>query len=97
VPAATLSCVVLVTDGCTRYQEILGCSSVKLGNTTDLYARYTTSFLCNELIQSSTQACSLSNNERRPLCADSCVCAPHLQLVKLERTDANHPPGPIRH
>ncbi|KAF2189810.1 hypothetical protein K469DRAFT_723705 [Zopfia rhizophila CBS 207.26] len=56
-----------------KYQQLIGCSSVNLTNTTDLYARYTTSVLCNSIVQNSAQPCGLARNNSRPLCADSCA------------------------
>ena len=60
---------------CRRYENILGCSSVNLTNTTSLYARYTTTVLCNAIIQSSKTACGLIDRAATPLCAGACVCA----------------------
>ncbi|KAF2488078.1 hypothetical protein BDY17DRAFT_23507 [Neohortaea acidophila] len=56
-----------------QYQQLLGCSTFNADNTTDFYARYTTSVLCNAIIQNSVQACSLAGNAARPLCAESCA------------------------
>ncbi|KAF2164877.1 hypothetical protein M409DRAFT_24782 [Zasmidium cellare ATCC 36951] len=56
-----------------QYQELLGCSNVNLNNTTDFYARYTTSVLCNTVVQNSVSYCGLTGDATRPLCADSCA------------------------
>ncbi|KAK4494126.1 hypothetical protein PRZ48_014424 [Zasmidium cellare] len=56
-----------------QYQELLGCSNVNLDNTTDFYARYTTSVLCNTVVQNSVSYCGLTGDATRPLCADSCA------------------------
>jgi hypothetical protein len=56
-----------------RYQQLLGCSKVDLSNTSSLYARYTTSVICNAMVQNSKNACGLSDEDSRPLCADTCV------------------------
>ncbi|KAH7085999.1 hypothetical protein BKA63DRAFT_529511 [Paraphoma chrysanthemicola] len=56
-----------------QYQDILGCSSVNLTNTTGLYARYTTTVLCNAIVQNSIQPCGLSNANATPLCAGACA------------------------
>ncbi|KAF2018609.1 hypothetical protein BU24DRAFT_100685 [Aaosphaeria arxii CBS 175.79] len=56
-----------------KYQQLIGCSGVNLTNTTEIYARYTTTVLCNSLVQNSVQSCSLSQENSRPLCADSCA------------------------
>ncbi|KAF2704478.1 SH3 domain-containing protein [Pleomassaria siparia CBS 279.74] len=56
-----------------QYQQRIGCSSVDLTNTSDIYARYTTSVICNSIVQGSISNCSLSSANSRPLCADSCA------------------------
>ncbi|KXS98202.1 hypothetical protein AC578_282 [Pseudocercospora eumusae] len=56
-----------------RYQQLIGCSNVNLHNTTHFYARYTTSVLCNAIVQNSIDACRLTGDATRPLCADSCA------------------------
>ncbi|KAF1943241.1 hypothetical protein EJ02DRAFT_343620 [Clathrospora elynae] len=56
-----------------QYQDILGCSSVNLTNTTNLYARYTTTVLCNAIIQASRKACSPGDANATPLCAGACA------------------------
>jgi hypothetical protein len=56
-----------------KYQNLFGCGNVDLSNTTSYYARYTTSFICNGVIQNSRQPCGLSGNALRPLCAESCA------------------------
>ncbi|KAI9761010.1 MAG: hypothetical protein M4579_001273 [Chaenotheca gracillima] len=56
-----------------KYEQILGCSNVNLSNTTDLYARYTASVVCNAIVQNSKTPCALSDDDSRPLCADSCA------------------------
>ncbi|KAG8425425.1 hypothetical protein J3458_002126 [Metarhizium acridum] len=38
-----------------------------------MYARYTTTLLCNTLIQKSISSCSLTGDATRPLCADTCA------------------------
>ncbi|KAF2761715.1 hypothetical protein EJ05DRAFT_182744 [Pseudovirgaria hyperparasitica] len=55
-----------------RYQQLIGCSSVNLDNTTDLYARYTNSVICNAIVQNSIGLCD-SSRDPEPLCADSCA------------------------
>ncbi|KAF1816962.1 hypothetical protein P152DRAFT_5062 [Eremomyces bilateralis CBS 781.70] len=56
-----------------KYQQLIGCSSVNLSNTTALYARYTTSVICNAIVQNSIGTCSLSADQSAPLCADACA------------------------
>ncbi|KAL8659207.1 MAG: hypothetical protein Q9226_000545 [Calogaya cf. arnoldii] len=56
-----------------KYQQLLGCVNVNLTNTTNLYARYTTSVICNSIVQQSIEPCSLSTSDARPLCAESCA------------------------
>ncbi|QIW99191.1 hypothetical protein AMS68_004709 [Peltaster fructicola] len=57
----------------SHFQNVFGCTNVTLSNTTNLYARYTASYLCNAIVQNSISACSLSGNAAKPLCADSCA------------------------
>ncbi|KAG4027651.1 hypothetical protein MFRU_028g00730 [Monilinia fructicola] len=57
----------------SKYQQLLGCGNINLTNTTNLYARYTTTAICNSLIQNSKQSCSLSDTQAPPVCADSCA------------------------
>ncbi|ENI08881.1 hypothetical protein COCC4DRAFT_128626 [Bipolaris maydis ATCC 48331] len=56
-----------------QYEDILGCSKVNLTSTTNLYARFTTTVLCNAIVQSSKQSCGLSDQAATPLCADACA------------------------
>lgn len=75
---ATTVCRVLLTllaNALTwiRYATLIGCDNVQRDNTTDFYARYTTSVLCNAIVQNSIEPCSLSGTATRPLCADSCA------------------------
>ena len=53
--------------------DLFGCDDVNLSNTTNYYARYTTTFLCNAIIQNSRQACSLTDSTAPPMCANSCA------------------------
>ncbi|KAI1776887.1 hypothetical protein F4818DRAFT_362154 [Hypoxylon cercidicola] len=57
----------------SQYQHLLGCGEVDLGNTTNYYARFTTSVICNAIIQNSIANCPMSEEASRPLCADSCA------------------------
>ena len=56
-----------------KYQILLGCGNVDLKNTSSYYARYTTSFLCNGIVQNSRQPCGVSSSNAIPLCAESCA------------------------
>ncbi|CAD6584564.1 MAG: hypothetical protein ASARMPRED_001803 [Alectoria sarmentosa] len=56
-----------------KYQQLLGCGNVNLTNTTNLYARYTTSVICNAIVQNSIKPCALSSADSPPLCAESCA------------------------
>ncbi|KAL4865481.1 hypothetical protein BDV12DRAFT_149059 [Aspergillus spectabilis] len=57
----------------SKYSVFLGCQGVDLSNTSDYYARYTTSTICNGLIQRSETDCDLSADQTRPLCAEDCA------------------------
>lgn len=56
-----------------KYRTLLGCGNVDLTNTSDLYARFTTSVVCNSIVQNSIQTCGLTGSAARPLCADNCA------------------------
>ena len=64
----------------SRYQQLLGCDNINLSNTTAYYARYTTSVICNSIVQNSIEPCGLSSDQSTPLCADSCVCLLYLAV-----------------
>ncbi|KAF7886164.1 hypothetical protein EAF00_010267 [Botryotinia globosa] len=57
----------------SKYQQLLGCGNINLTNTSNLYARYTTTVICNSIIQNSKSSCSLSDTQAPPVCADSCA------------------------
>ncbi|TVY21282.1 hypothetical protein LARI1_G000440 [Lachnellula arida] len=56
-----------------KYQTLLGCGNIDLTNTTNLYARFTTTVICNSIIQNSKTPCALSTENSRPVCADTCA------------------------
>ncbi|TVY90819.1 hypothetical protein LAWI1_G003000 [Lachnellula willkommii] len=56
-----------------KYQTLLGCGNIDLTNTTNLYARFTTTVICNSIIQNSKTPCALSSENSRPVCADTCA------------------------
>ncbi|KAL2070746.1 hypothetical protein VTL71DRAFT_13772 [Oculimacula yallundae] len=56
-----------------KYQNLLGCGNINLTNTTDLYARFTTSVICNAIIQNSITPCGLTGSASRPVCANTCA------------------------
>ncbi|KAK4110005.1 hypothetical protein N656DRAFT_791530 [Canariomyces notabilis] len=56
-----------------KYSILLGCSSIDLTNTTDFYARFTTTVICNDLVQNSIQSCNLRQEDSRPVCAETCA------------------------
>ncbi|RAK75819.1 SH3 domain protein [Aspergillus fijiensis CBS 313.89] len=57
----------------SKYVDYLGCEGANLTDTSDFYARYTTSVICSSLVQSSKDDCNLSVQDSRPLCADACA------------------------
>lgn len=56
-----------------QYQDRFGCDNVDLLDSADLYARFTTSTICNALVQKSIEDCGLSEEASLPLCADDCT------------------------
>ncbi|KAH8681104.1 hypothetical protein BX600DRAFT_504842 [Xylariales sp. PMI_506] len=57
----------------SKYETLLGCSNITLTDTSELYARFTTSVICNGIIQNSIDVCNLTGTAAKPLCADSCA------------------------
>ncbi|KAK4651633.1 hypothetical protein QC762_601840 [Podospora pseudocomata] len=55
-----------------KYQTLLGCGDFDLTNTTELYARFTTTVICNTIVQESIADCSLAPEDSRPVCAETC-------------------------
>ncbi|KAK9435106.1 SH3 domain containing protein [Metarhizium brunneum] len=56
-----------------KYQSLFGCGNINFTDPSNMYARYTTTLLCNTLIQKSISSCSLTGDATRPLCADTCA------------------------
>ncbi|KAL0944452.1 SH3 domain-containing protein [Colletotrichum truncatum] len=56
-----------------KYQTLLGCSNVNLTNPDELYARFTTTVICNAIVQNSIDACNLTASNSKPVCADTCA------------------------
>ncbi|TLS30435.1 hypothetical protein PpBr36_02928 [Pyricularia pennisetigena] len=56
-----------------KYQTLLGCGGINLSNTTEQYARFTTTTICNALVQNSIDRCSLRAEQSRPVCAETCA------------------------
>ncbi len=55
-----------------QYQTLLGCGAINSSDD-DLYARFTTSVLCNGIVQNSIPFCEMSDDAKRPLCAPDCA------------------------
>ena len=56
-----------------RYQNLFGCDNIDLTDSKDWYARYTTTVICNAIVQKSAETCRLSDAQSVPLCADACA------------------------
>ncbi|KAI5250491.1 hypothetical protein E4T43_00074 [Aureobasidium subglaciale] len=56
-----------------RYADLIGCSAFNSSNSSNYYARYTASVLCNAIVQNSINACGLTGDATRPLCANTCA------------------------
>ncbi|WYZ45207.1 hypothetical protein EsH8_VIII_000523 [Colletotrichum jinshuiense] len=56
-----------------KYQTLLGCSNVNLTTPDELYARFTTTVICNAIVQNSIETCNLTASNSRPVCADTCA------------------------
>ncbi|RKF61895.1 putative sh3 domain-containing protein [Erysiphe neolycopersici] len=56
-----------------KYQQLLGCRGIDLTKAKDIYARFTTTVICNAVIQNSRNVCGLSPAAARPVCAETCA------------------------
>lgn len=70
-----------------RYVDDLGCQGADLNRTSDYYARYTTTVLCNGIVQDSKKDCGLSDQQARPICADTCVSISSLLTLRVNVSD----------
>ncbi|KAH7031152.1 uncharacterized protein B0I36DRAFT_242105 [Microdochium trichocladiopsis] len=76
-----------------QFQGRFGCDNVNLANTSDYYARFTKSVICNGIVQNSIQACGLSTQQSAPLCAAS--CAEYAQSEAMIVADNNLCANPV--
>ncbi|KAF7155480.1 hypothetical protein CNMCM6106_004626 [Aspergillus hiratsukae] len=76
-----------------KYVDYLGCQGVNLTHTNDYYARYTTSAICSGLVQSSKNDCNLSDQQARPLCADTCALMATSEAEIVVNTNLCRTPG----
>ncbi|KAG6007525.1 hypothetical protein E4U21_005826 [Claviceps maximensis] len=77
-----------------KYQNLLGCGSINFTDSSNMYARYTTTILCNTLVQKSIDLCSLTGDARRPLCADTCAEFAQSEAYITADKDLCSSPGP---
>ncbi|KAI1148710.1 hypothetical protein F4825DRAFT_464672 [Nemania diffusa] len=54
-----------------QYQSLFQCGAVNLSDD-DLYARFTTSVICNGIVQNSISFCDMPTEAKRPLCVSDC-------------------------
>ncbi|TQV98832.1 hypothetical protein V2A60_007470 [Cordyceps javanica] len=57
----------------SRFEGRFGCGGVDLRNSSNMYARWTTTVICSSMVQMSVQPCGLSTSVSKPVCADSCA------------------------
>ncbi|PMD16447.1 SH3 domain-containing protein [Hyaloscypha hepaticicola] len=76
-----------------KYETLLGCGNINLTNTTNLYARFTTTVICNAIIQNSRTACGLSAEDSRPVCADTCAQQAESEAIIIENSALCTNPG----
>ncbi|XMA17860.1 hypothetical protein WAI453_010651 [Rhynchosporium graminicola] len=76
-----------------KYQTLLGCGNINLANTTDLYARFTTSVICNAIIQNSITPCGLTTGAARPVCANTCAQNAESEAIIIANNDLCTNPG----
>ncbi|RFU77281.1 sh3 domain-containing [Trichoderma arundinaceum] len=57
----------------TLFQSTFGCQGINFTNPSDMYARYTTTVICSSIVQMSAASCGVSQQNSRPLCAETCA------------------------
>ncbi|KAL2754375.1 hypothetical protein ACRALDRAFT_2109927 [Sodiomyces alcalophilus JCM 7366] len=76
-----------------KYEVSFGCGSIDLRNTDEYYARFTTTVLCNAIIQNSIDACDLSEEASRAVCADTCAYFAQSEALVTAGDDLCEDPG----
>ncbi|KAG5975456.1 hypothetical protein E4U55_007657 [Claviceps digitariae] len=89
-----LSTYVQTTYVKDKYQNLLGCGSINFTDSSNMYARYTTTILCNTLVQKSIDPCSLTGDATRSLCADTCAEFAQSEAYITADKDLCSNPGP---
>ncbi|UKZ47187.1 hypothetical protein TrVGV298_001401 [Trichoderma virens] len=56
-----------------KFQSTFGCHNINFTNPSDMYARYTTTVICNSIVQLSAAGCGVSAQNSQPLCAETCA------------------------
>ncbi|ODA76287.1 hypothetical protein RJ55_08132 [Drechmeria coniospora] len=75
-----------------KFQNVLGCGGINFTDTSNMYARYTTTALCNALVQRSIKDCNLSKDASRPVCADTCAeFAQSEAFITADKDLCSHP------
>ncbi|RFU32082.1 hypothetical protein B7463_g4271, partial [Scytalidium lignicola] len=78
------------------YENLLGCGSIDLANsslTSNLYARFTTTVICNAIIQNSKQPCRLAAANSVPVCADTCAQQAESEAIIIADNQLCSAPG----
>lgn len=81
----------------SRYESLFGCDNIDLTNTSSLYARYTTTVICNSIVQNSIDPCGLSSSQAEPVCADTCVSYNGHASIALNSHSSRHNSRKARH
>jgi len=56
-----------------KYRDLFGCENIDLTDANDYYARFTTTIICNAIVQKSIEPCGLTSEQSIPLCAEACA------------------------
>ncbi|KAK0643678.1 hypothetical protein B0T16DRAFT_332672 [Cercophora newfieldiana] len=76
-----------------KYQTLMGCGGITFTNTSDLYARFTTTVICNAIIQNSIEKCNLSPANSRPVCSTTCAQFAESEMYIVEDSRLCQSPG----
>lgn len=87
VGSAVYGCGLFKLTLSSRYQNLFGCGNIDLTNTSSLYARFTTTVICNSIVQNSIDPCGLSSSQAQPVCADTCAQFAESEAYYLSDSD----------
>ncbi|KAK5998427.1 hypothetical protein PT974_00806 [Cladobotryum mycophilum] len=79
-----------------KYQSTFGCHDINFTNSSDMYARYSTTVICNAIVQMSMAGCQVAQQDARPVCAETCAeFAQSEAYITADKDLCNNPNGDL--